>query len=102
MWVLGYTDLIDGNDVVLGESDTFYHAVTELLDNVEKMAADDDMTDLCGWGVLIKDISATIDNSAISDEGADTVFHDAIGTEWYVMDIQPTADNFDILEEIDL
>lgn len=102
MWAFGYVDRIDGEDVVLGGSDTFYHAVAELLDNVEKMAADDEMTDLCGWGVLIKDISAIKHELDILGEGTDTVFYDAIGTEWYVMDVRPIADNFDILEEIDL
>ncbi len=91
MWVIGYTDLIDGEDIVLGENDTFYNAVRELYDNVEKMASDADEYEMSNWEVLIADISdilpyvRTIEDNA--DLWEDMVFTDEIGTDWYVMQI---------------
>jgi hypothetical protein len=92
-WSFGYSDYIceDGLvDVHLGTASTFAEAVSELYDNVEKMAADAESYQSEHFVQVLADIRLIKDDLfgiwADPDQWEDMTFHDEIGEiEYYVV-----------------
>jgi hypothetical protein len=95
MWSFGYTDpVISENgpvDVYWGESDRFACAVSELYDNVEKMASDAEPYEESHYATVLAAIRTIRDDPAYwydEDQGEDMEFYDESGlVSYYVMDL---------------